>query len=837
MQGAGKSRSDWNEALLLDIVGPTYATLILEAREVFGYGQKFLDLFPLQIPALPWKRVAESLYKELSTKPVFFCQLNGGCWMHLKDVYFLDNNLTGVSDSMADALLKANIPLCSLPLTIREMFKVFAAKLNFASPLFVLRKIKADINFPKRVSKKEILEILLYLVSNLKETQFRDLSGLNLLPLADGHTGTFGEREYYLVSGVEKDILSNACSSLIDHEAGAVLQPFAHLLSSESVRIKTLNAQNFPRLLRDQFPRVESGSTEVVWEMNTVPLQFIENVYTYIEEKKMEPRVFIELKIPLVPTQQGTLALLDAAPRILKSTPTFPGADVLLPLLWKLGIRSASDLVTNYPKYFSHSFRASTMEGVLTALSSLGTASSLSKLFDEKEIEPMLRHKLRMAIDACVSDFPGTRRQTLVDFIRSLPLFSLFGRPVDELSIIKDSHFLPPDGYETGLFDDTFINLKELNLISYLYIPKMPEYRFLNSFVFPKLDEIDPAVRNSTFISLLERLPQLSQEIVRVLQTTAFVPTSSGKLFKASDLYDPRVHEFHSLFDESTCFPDISFRTEFALNTLKSMGMTSVMRLEVLVESAKALSTIKEEEDRRQRSRALLVYMNLSIDRIFSDIRNPMYRITNFFRAVKEEGEVDISNFKEKIVNIPWLPVLASPPSSILPWPTVKRTLAPPSEVRSYDQLWTSSCCYWILEQPLTVCDTLKSTFGWDTPVPPAVVAQQLLVLGEKLELSQAEGDLENLSRVITSLYALLNDAYASRSSAFEPARLAMLDKKIIWVGECVLFLSSFFLNPLYNDLVFFLLELTLVQPIRDNEKGGDIQLDRTQALPVYPAP
>ena len=70
MAGEGKLRSDWNRALLMDVIGPSYAELIRQASQRVGHGDDYFSLWPDKLPPEPWRIVVEQLYQMLYSMEV-----------------------------------------------------------------------------------------------------------------------------------------------------------------------------------------------------------------------------------------------------------------------------------------------------------------------------------------------------------------------------------------------------------------------------------------------------------------------------------------------------------------------------------------------------------------------------------------------------------------------------------------------------------------------------------------------------------------------------------------------------------------------------------------------
>lgn len=72
MAGEGKRRSEWNTLLLRDVIGPIYASLVLNARRVMGPGAHHRSLLPAVELSKPWEMLVAAVYDNLKDLPVLY---------------------------------------------------------------------------------------------------------------------------------------------------------------------------------------------------------------------------------------------------------------------------------------------------------------------------------------------------------------------------------------------------------------------------------------------------------------------------------------------------------------------------------------------------------------------------------------------------------------------------------------------------------------------------------------------------------------------------------------------------------------------------------------------
>ena len=103
--------------------------------------------------------------------------------------------------------------------------------------------------------------------------------------------------------------------------------------------------------------------------------------------------------------------------------------------------------------------------------------------------------------------------------------------------------------------------------------------------------------------------------------------------------------------------------------------------------------------------------------------------------VLDDEGDEEI--YREELCSLSWVPVMVEPPNSWIPWNNSGnqasggrlRYVAPPRRVRTIEDAPLVSCIYGICS--VTIKNQALAIFlGWTEPVPPLVIAQQLLEYG-----------------------------------------------------------------------------------------------------------
>ena len=132
MMGAGKLRSDWNCALLEDVVAPSYVELLLCARTAVPSMAQYYQLWPQQRPAEPWGLLVDQLYASLLDQPVLRTEANHGRWVSPTEAVFAEPAEDGdeAAAAMRAALLRSGMPLVVVPKAVFELLQRAAQSTN-----------------------------------------------------------------------------------------------------------------------------------------------------------------------------------------------------------------------------------------------------------------------------------------------------------------------------------------------------------------------------------------------------------------------------------------------------------------------------------------------------------------------------------------------------------------------------------------------------------------------------------------------------------------------------------------------------------------------------------
>ncbi|GJN01337.1 hypothetical protein PR202_ga18596 [Eleusine coracana subsp. coracana] len=111
MAGGGRIRSEWNLALLEDVVAPAYGHLLAAIAEELGPSDLFLSFWPSAVGIEPWSSMVRKFYVSIAELGlnVLHTKARGGHWVSTRQAIFPDFSFSKASD-LAEVLSQAGLP-------------------------------------------------------------------------------------------------------------------------------------------------------------------------------------------------------------------------------------------------------------------------------------------------------------------------------------------------------------------------------------------------------------------------------------------------------------------------------------------------------------------------------------------------------------------------------------------------------------------------------------------------------------------------------------------------------------------------------------------------------
>ena len=209
-QSISSDRSlQWNRCLLSQLVPLCYVDLVLAAIRRNQSSSATLSVQDVYaaVPDLEevdqkWSIVLKPFFVRLfEQNAVFHTGLGGGKWIHVDNAVFdcLTED-TATRKQVVDVMLAANVPVVTVPISFLNALGQYTnCQIQVITPDFVRATLRYSL---KAYDNSKSANKLLLLKYALKDQDFRDLSDLKLLPLANGEFTYFkrGMDEVFLAN-------------------------------------------------------------------------------------------------------------------------------------------------------------------------------------------------------------------------------------------------------------------------------------------------------------------------------------------------------------------------------------------------------------------------------------------------------------------------------------------------------------------------------------------------------------------------------------------------------------------------------------------------------------
>ncbi|KAH7404684.1 hypothetical protein KP509_15G038000 [Ceratopteris richardii] len=800
MDGMGKIRASWNMLLLNDVIASAYYHLLMNAPEDARLNYTF---WPSETFSEPWKSMVDSFYEGLSKYPVLHSDIDGGRWLTLPQSVLHDYQMPNF-EKQTSILLALGLPLVCMP---HRLFQIVSnhCDAKIMCPNLLRQHLKhIDVNqCGNHLQWESGLDFLDYCLGDvLDEDAARDLSGIPLVPLANGKFGVFGDKDstfsYLLCNEKQYFLLEKVNHMIVSRNIPQVLLQRIHQMTElSSVNISFMNITGFVNLLDKILPAEWKGKDVVKWipeGQNHHPSRaWLTAFWEYLNDYS-EDLNFLG-SWPLIPANEGLLCSAKKGLGIIRGDGSL--SKNLEHILIDIGCYiMRSDICIGH-SWLSKCVQSPTAMGVLDAISCVVLNKGHAYKDALLSINPEQRRELRSFLLDEKWYRGNLMKEPHLHILRSLPVFETYDKNRDEKCFIdlqNSKLYFPPPNVDVSLLGADFLHTEsqmEIEVLSKsLGIRQMERAAFYKLAVIGKITALLPVIRDQAMLSILKELPFLCLEdpdFKNSLISLSFVPTPSGDLQPPRCLYDPRIKEFQVLLDGKQSFPSDAFRKHDVLDALQMLGLQTSVSPNTILESARQVEYMLKDlpDEACIRGFFLLSYLEANAVKLFpssiSDGFNSMLlKVGDIFQTRKAETDVS-RRFWSELASICWCPVLVQPPHPGLPWPSATAPLAPPRLVRLPADLWLVSASMRILNGDCRSA-FLSEKLGWTSHLGGNVLAAQLLELGRNQAYAGSQGLKQALATVIPRMYALLSEKIGTEE--IEIVKTVLEGSEWVWVGD-----------------------------------------------------
>ncbi|KAK4261932.1 hypothetical protein QN277_004866 [Acacia crassicarpa] len=828
MAGGGRKRSEWNIYLLENVVAPAYGRLLEKVALEIGPCDLFFSFWPKIIGLEPWASVVRRLYQFIAESGirVLYTEARGGQWISTKHAIFPDFTFHEAVE-LIKALSGACLPVVTVPQSLVEGFTEICPSLHFLSPKF-LRTLLIRRKREFKDKNAMILTLEYCLLDLQMSMQFDTLSGLPLLPLADGSFTTIdkkgvGER-VYIARGDEYGLLKDFVPhQLVDFGIPEeVHKKLCYIAKSDSTNISFLSCQLLEKLLVKLLPIQWQHARQVSWTPGIhghPSLQWLQLLWNYLKSYCDDLSVFC--KWPILPVGNNCLMQLTPNLNVIKND---GWSEKMSSLLLKAGcLFLRHDMQLDHPQLECF-VQPPTALGVLNVLLAIaGEPQKIEGIFENASEGEL--HELRSFVLQSKWFSEEQMDDTHIEIIKQLPVFESYkSRKLVNLS--NPTKWLGPTGVCEDLLNDSFVRteseMERVIMGKFLEVKEPSKVEFYKYHVFNHMSEF--ILKEEAVSVILHDVQKLLHEDISmksVLSSSSFVLAANGSWQQPSRLYDPRVPLLQKMLHGNAFFPSEKFSDPAVLDILVSLGLRRTLGFTGLLDCARSVSLLHDLGDAEtlQHGREFFSFLDSVLQELSSKAENNFGHPQSDI-ALRESGMMDgpvvfdsfhksdeifqtdgsdIDSFVGSLIDgiseeefwsemkvISWCPIISDSPVLGLPWLNSGSKVASPTIVRPKSQMWMVSSSMHILDGECHM-PYLETKLGWMDSPKVGVLSRQLIELSKSYRQLKIDSLLEpdfdvQLQKEIPFLYSRLQEYI--NTNDFVKLKAELDGVSWVWIGD-----------------------------------------------------
>ncbi|KAL4186156.1 hypothetical protein AMTRI_Chr09g12820 [Amborella trichopoda] len=854
MDRGGKFRSDWNILLLVDVVAPAFCELLVGVRKILGPTEAYYSLWPSGSFEEPWTTLVKQVYKNISDLPVLHSDIEGGKWVSPTEAFINDAKFVK-SNKLGEALMLLGMPVVNLHPPIVSMFSKYFSKFQQrVVSTNTARNFLREIGDLVTLSRDHRLVLLEYCLHNVNDLEVgKHCSGLYLIPLASGDFGLLSEASkgisYFMCKELEYELMGQVPERIIDKNIPSdLLNRLSDIARASMANVRFIDVEVFLQFFPKFVPADWRYKDIVAWDPDSnfghPTASWFVLFWQYLRGYCDDLSRFSDW--PILPSISGHLYRASKTSKLINTQSL---SDTMKHILSNIGCKILDPRYgvehSQLALYVHHANGAGVIDAIFDAFShNLVQMLPCFQCLEDEE-----KNTLRQFLLDPKWYIGGHLTEIHIKKCRKLAIYQVYGGESTPSCIFSDLErprkYLPPLDVPSCFLGEEFVYTSSRNeeeiLLRYYGVQRMGKAVFYKDRVLNRIGELQPEVRDTVLLAIVQGLPQLCAEEASfkdTLKKLDFVPTLGGCLKSPQMLYDPRNEELYALLEDSDDFPCGRFREPEVLDMLQGLGLRTLVSPDTVIHSARQIEQIMYTDPQKaySRSRVLLLFLEVNATKWYTDSISDSHKIINqmfskvamAFKSRETLQEADLVKFWNDMRMICWCPVLVKPPYHALPWPSVSSMVAPPKLVRLQSDLWLVSASMRILDGECS-STALSLSLGWSLPPGGSVIAAQLLELGKNNELVIDRVLRQELAVAMPRIYSILSSMIGL--DQMDIVKAVLEGCRWIWVGDGFATADEVVLNgPLHLapyirvipvDLAVFK-ELFLVLGIREALKPMD---------------
>ena len=685
--------ANWNKTLVSQLLPPCYAMLLIEARNHLSSNQ-FYNAWPDVeiVKNAQFSEILQPLFTALFRQAVVWTDRTEAVqmvdnWVLLSQVTFISEGIN-LPSVIKEVLSSCGVQLATIPAVIWRAIQLTRVSITVVSPQLVRFSLRSYSGSYYNIDQYGKRELLTYCLS---DNCYSDLSGLNLLPLANGTFTIFdnyyGVQTVYLCSAnCPRSLLPSLDHLLVDMSDDPSLQMSLYqVAASLKTRLRVLTEKEVARVLTQAMPSNWRSSSLVSMPHSQLTFSWLQTFWEWLGSRDLS--LFSnQLLVPCYSSNSNStssfyLTRLNIGEPVVYISKHISCSNCLLSALYKMSVRICLQsefsfvqhkLLSGYVKYLN-------TNNVLDAVYSQSNYKDIIFSIDEAD-------SLRTFL---VSGYytPSTTRTAV---LQSLTIFTSASNSHGQLYSINSAASQSVSRQALGEPSNCTISVfnlppnlilfsrgdyLQLQLMKVLKITFRTDYRLLVNYVFPLISNrtfpdhlIDNLMTEVLDMFNVLNSREKSSNLSGFLQGLPFVKTLHGRKCPL-ELFNPLSEDIAALYNGEDVFPQAPYNTFQRIHELLSCGLrtsaTPQHVLDIVCSICSSASPYPQQVNSTKLNRAKAVLKYISTPSFFR-------QTFGYYTVPVLMGSYPFSSaLKHVTTTRSWLPVLSERPSGYcdkLPW-------------------------------------------------------------------------------------------------------------------------------------------------------------------------
>ena len=681
------STADWNKLLVREVIPSCYVRLLLEAKNHLSmHGPSFFYKAWPDVTSLrgtQWEELLRPVISALLNNNVIWSE-NFGEWV-IPDIACYVPRSKKLMRIIERILTNCRVKLAEVPGGVWDAFSYANISVREESPKFVRDQLRACSQSYTSIDLTGKCMLLRYCLS---DGQINDLTGLELLPLANDSFTSFQVKSRFITnvflctSECPRYLLPNLDHRLVDLSVNdpELHSSLSQVATHKQTQLQVLDIASVANLLDEAMPSKWKRSSYISLPNDQFPFDWVKKFWKWVQNKDLsyfQDKLVVPVQCPdQSASEKYKLMKLSQSQPLLYIPHYSSVSDIMLSVLNKFDIMYSPQRSFEFLHHHQ--------------LNSFIKGYSLDNVL---EVIPMKYNYPAVELSAqeagCLQNslFQARLSHSMCEVLKNLRVFQSTENTSSKLysvaevcyqSCFRSAIIKPSNTIDTSVLPSNFIFLSSDNHYQNQLLKRLSnvvspdEVTFLQSYIFPYIQNgsINESCVDALMTQVLERFHYLRHGIT--IQNLEFVKVSSGVRKCPSELFDPSNSVISQIFIGEDVFPCAPYNTTKYINVLKLCGLRTSIDLQKILDVIfrislqTSLNPLQVDQNRLIRAKAILNYIGSGV--VCGRLGGNSYQVNPLIHR----GFLSFSEALQKISsNRSWLPVLANRPSNYpncLPW-------------------------------------------------------------------------------------------------------------------------------------------------------------------------